>query len=121
MYNNIGRKIKILAKVIACILAAASAIIGVEMIVGGLQYGKNLQMIGTGMLYIGAGSVAAWLSSFVLYGFGELIERVCRIDDHIRYTRLPDDLTENGEYGFDMRGGSFAERDFSRDISEDDR
>lgn len=66
MYKNIGGKIKILSQ----ILAVAGALISVCFAVIFLSN----DIIGLGFLTMLFGPAIAWASSFVLYGFGHLIE-----------------------------------------------
>ena len=73
MYSNIGGKIKVLAKVIAIIEAAAAVIMGIAIMAEGDE------LVPIGMLIMFVGPVVAWISSWLLYGFGELIEKTCNI------------------------------------------
>ena len=73
MYSNIGGKIKSLAKAICIIEAALSAVGGVLLV----ALDDDLIMYGMALAIIGP--VIAWLSSWAMYGFGELIERVTEI------------------------------------------
>ncbi len=73
MYDNIGGKIKVLAKVIAIVEAIAAVIIGIVIIV------PDDVMIPAGLLVMLAGALIAWVSSWLLYGFGELIDKTCDI------------------------------------------
>ncbi len=68
MYSNIGGKIKVLAKVIACIGVVICIIYGFVMLVSM----EGMALIG--FLIMTVGSLLSWLSSLVLYGFGELVE-----------------------------------------------
>jgi hypothetical protein len=74
MYNNIDRKIKVLAKVIFWVGVIASVAIGIAMIVTGanMRRGGGLIMLGSGLLV--GGSLCSWISSMLLYGYGTLIE-----------------------------------------------
>lgn len=72
MYNNIGRKIKALAKVLAWIGIAVSVISGLGMIIASSRSGGAMALLG--ILTMALGSLVSWVSSFVLYGFGELVE-----------------------------------------------
>ncbi len=72
MYNNIGKKIKVLAKVLAWIGIAASVISGLAMIIASSRVGGPMAL--TGILAMVLGSLLSWVSSFVLYGFGEIVE-----------------------------------------------
>ena len=65
MYNNIGKKIMGLAKFVAWIGIIGSIISGIFIISAGSQIG---------FLTIVLGSLVAWVGSFVLYGFGQLID-----------------------------------------------
>lgn len=68
MFNNIGKKIKTLAQVITWIGIIASIIGGIAMI----AIDKNFILFS--LIIIVVGSFVSWLSSFILYGFGQLID-----------------------------------------------
>jgi hypothetical protein len=68
MYDNIGSKIKSLATVICVVLIILSIISGIAIMI--LSEG----MVLVGILVAGLGSLFAWVSTFFIYGFGELIE-----------------------------------------------
>lgn len=77
MFENIGGKIKALAKVICWIGIIACVVIAIVMFVqaGETYYrGERTTLIITGILVMTVGSLLSWVSSFVLYGFGELVE-----------------------------------------------
>lgn len=66
MYDNIGGKIKQFAKLCAGIGIAISVMCGLAvMAAAGLL---------VGVLVAAIGGVASWVGSFVLYGFGQLVE-----------------------------------------------
>lgn len=65
MYDNIGGKIKGLAKVIFIIEAAIC-------VIAGLVLASEDE---AGILLLLLGPAVAWISSWLLYGFGELIEK----------------------------------------------
>ena len=79
MFNNIGGKIKGLAKFICWVGIIASIIFGIIIIAsatksfGGYRYTDTRTII-LGVITIVAGSIISWIGSFVLYGFGELVE-----------------------------------------------
>lgn len=81
MYNEIGKKIKTLAKVLTIFGIVASIIYGIVL----LALGQTV----AGIIYILIMPFLAWAGSFVLYGFGELVEKVCNIEKNIRQ-RYPD-------------------------------
>ena len=74
MYDNIGGKLKTLAKVQFWIAAIASAIAGIVMLVS--------EMV-LGLLFLLGVPVIAWVASWLLYGFGELVEKVCHIEGRL--------------------------------------
>lgn len=84
MYNNIGGKIKGLA-VFFCILGILGSLtVGTLAIVAGseldffVEDGVIYGAVG-GVLIIIVGSLISWVSSFLLYGFGQLVQNSDRI------------------------------------------
>lgn len=67
-YENIGDKIKGLAQMIFVIEAIAAFIAGIALIA------SDEDLIPLGLLVIVIGPIIAWVSSWLLYGFGQLIE-----------------------------------------------
>lgn len=71
MWDNIGEKIKALAKVIAWVGIIGSIISGIVLFkissIGGGLY------VGLGFAAIIGGSLISWISSWFMYGFGELL------------------------------------------------
>ena len=65
-FKNIGKKIKILATVIAIIGSLVSIILGIILIC------KTVYI--DGILWITIGPIVSWISCFVLYGFGQLVD-----------------------------------------------
>lgn len=74
MYDNIGDKIKGLAKALCIIETITAAIAGIVFLVDGSEDKALL-----GFLLTFGGFVISWLSSWPLYGFGELINKACDI------------------------------------------
>ena len=66
MFDNIGGKIKVLAAVVTILGCIVSFVFGIILFVE--------REFGMGFLVIIMGGLLSWVSSFVLYGFGELIE-----------------------------------------------
>ena len=71
MFRNIGKKIKIFAMVLTGIGIAASCISGIAVMFFLSRY--SVQVV-PGLLIIIFGSFFSWLSSFFMYGFGQLID-----------------------------------------------
>ena len=67
-YDNIGDKIKGLAKVTFVVEAIAAVISGFAFMA------SDEDLILIGLLLLGGGPFVAWVSSWLLYGFGQLIE-----------------------------------------------
>jgi hypothetical protein len=79
MFDNIGGKIKTLAKIICWLGIIISVISGMVLIgISGL----------VSVLTIIAGSLTSWIGSFSLYGFGELIEKTTEIAENTRYINI---------------------------------
>ena len=75
MYENISGKIKKLSKAIA--------VIGIIIaVIAGFWYIADYDEILQGVFIIVLGGLAAWISSLLIYGFGELIEKVSLIEQH---------------------------------------
>lgn len=77
MFNNIGGKIKDLASAMAIIGIIASFVLGFVL------FGIDDDMIPVGIVIIVVGSLISWIGSFLLYGFGELIEKTCIIEERL--------------------------------------
>lgn len=73
MYDNIGGKIKGLAKAIFIVEAIAVVITGIALMA------FDGDMIPLGLLVMVVGPLVAWVSSWLLYGFGELVDKTCDI------------------------------------------
>lgn len=75
MFDNIGSKIKGLAQALFWLEIIASVIVGVVLI-------ENTK--GLSLLYVLAGVIVALVSAWVLYGFGEIIDKLCDIETNTR-------------------------------------
>ncbi len=74
MFDHVGKKIKGIATVVTWIGIVISFIIGCILIYEGAQDSDNGILILIGILVMAIGSFIAWLSTILLYGFGELID-----------------------------------------------
>ena len=68
MFENIGRKIMTLAEIVTWL-----GIIGF-ILYGLVIMAQDEDLIIVGFLVMGLGSLGSWIGSFLLYGFGQLIE-----------------------------------------------
>ena len=66
MFNDIGKKIKAVAALSAALGMIASLIVGLVLM--------SEDSVGLGLVTIIFGSLLSWVSSFALYGFGELVD-----------------------------------------------
>ncbi|HBJ18741.1 MAG TPA: hypothetical protein DDY70_03210 [Clostridiales bacterium] len=100
MYCNIGKKIKGLAVFFCVIGIIAQIILGIVCILVGnglLSALANsypaLRQITSGTVTAGGivvmviGSIITWISTWLLYGYGELIDKVCDIEDGMYYMK----------------------------------
>ena len=67
-YENIGDKIKGLAQMAFVVEAIAAVITGIALMA------SDEDLILYGLLVLIAGPIIAWVSSWLLYGFGQLVE-----------------------------------------------
>ncbi|MBQ8174641.1 MAG: hypothetical protein IJ009_04485 [Clostridia bacterium] len=77
MFNHIALKIKTVAEVTAWIGIILSCFFGFT------QMYNDDDLILTGLITIALGSLLSWLASFVLYGFGQLIENTDILRKHL--------------------------------------
>ena len=86
MFENIGGKIKTLAKVLCWAGIIVSLIIGIFFLtIAEDSYSKEELYIVLGIGFIFVAPLLSWISSFFLYGFGELIETNCEIARNTQY------------------------------------
>ena len=87
MFTNIGRKIKVLAKVLCWIGIIGGIVSGISLIIVGAKgtgiamdyYGSTSVVGGAALIAVGVVllivlPLLAWVSSFLLYGFGEMVD-----------------------------------------------
>ena len=73
MYNNVGSKVKILAKAVCLLGIIASVVYGLVLIAPGTENNTVL-----GILIIPLGSLLFWLGSLPIYAIGEAAENAER-------------------------------------------
>ncbi len=82
MYKNIGNKIKTLAKIVCIVIAIIWVMVGFVLIFN--RYSSPFVRL-IGLLTIFISPFFAWISSFLLYGYGELIEQNAEINQKLKY------------------------------------
>ncbi len=70
MFNNIGKKIKTLAEIICWLGIIFSVLFGL----GNIFSDKSGLSLFTGLFLMIVGPLISWIGTFLLYGFGQLIE-----------------------------------------------
>ena len=78
MFNNIGKKIKTVAQLVTYIGITLFIIIGIVVAAFGLENDDPLGIVWC-IIIILIGGLISWLMSFILYGFGELIDKTTDI------------------------------------------
>jgi hypothetical protein len=76
MFENIGKKIKSLVVIITSIEFVLFIIAGIALIIA-----DNFLL---GILVGGLGCLFAWLTSFFMYAFGEIVDKVQCIEENAR-------------------------------------
>ena len=99
MYDNVGRSIKTLAKVIAAIGCIICFIWGISQIISAQElseYSREMAGIMTtnGFLIMSIGALVSIVASFFMYGFGHIIECVQNIENKLcGKDRLEEEIT----------------------------
>ena len=85
MFNDIGKKIKNWAKFVCWTGIIMSVIYAIIMfvMVGEAPYGTEVFYFGLGIAFLFVGPLLSWIGSFFVYGFGELIDKICDIERNI--------------------------------------
>ena len=81
MFDHIGQRIKTLAVVITVIGMIVSVIAGCDYI-----FNKSRRIYG--LIIIVGGIIASWASTFILYGFGEIIDKLCDISQSLNEQKI---------------------------------
>ena len=75
MFDNIGEKIKGLAKATFIIMSIISIMVGLVVLYE--------ELIGLSLFLIFICPIISWISSWILYGFGEMITNTSEIKDSL--------------------------------------
>ena len=103
MFNNIGAKIKGLAKFIFWVLAIISVIAGILIIIQGVgnthsDSQQKIVAVIIGIATIVGGIILAWLQNFLLYGFGELVDSNQKILRELQQRSIDQVIEERKNY-----------------------
>lgn len=82
MFDNIGKKIKSLSIVLCWVGIIAYVIVAIIMFINASEgpYRTEGLYTGLGFAFLIGGPLLSWVSSFFMYGFGELIDKTCDIE-----------------------------------------
>lgn len=97
MFENVGGSIKVLAKVLCCLGIIGSIIAGIVTVsqASNTNYNGEFYKI-LGYIFVIVGPILSWISTLLLYGFGELVENSTIIaEQYLDELDLEDD--ENDE------------------------
>lgn len=94
MFNNIGKKIQTLAKVICWVGIIFTVLLGAFCLYGGINT-YNYEMIANGIILIILGPLSSWISSLTLFGFGELVDSNKQMKEDIEELKNKIDTTSN--------------------------
>ncbi|MBR3934300.1 MAG: hypothetical protein IKJ68_10400 [Clostridia bacterium] len=106
MFDNIGGKIKILAQVLCWLGVIASVICGFSIMVDSDD---------VGFLIVVIGPLVSWVSSFFLYGFGQLIENT---DILVLNSKKPNS-NKKSQHTKNFKAETYTEKDFLEDIRKE--
>jgi len=109
VFDNIGGKIKTLAQVVCCIGIVCSVFVGIVMAVNG----EDLAFSGFMIMVIG--SLVSWVSSFTLYGFGQLIENT----DQLVLNAQKPYSNKKAKQTKKVKEDTYTEEDFLEDIEKE--
>jgi DNA-directed RNA polymerase subunit M/transcription elongation factor TFIIS len=115
-YDNIGNKIKGLAQMTFVVEAIAAVITGIALMA------SDEDLILYGLLVLIAGPIIAWVSSWLLYGFGQLIENSDIIaEEYNRKNEKHEKVVEkNNERKQEQRKKAIKATIVNPEISEDE-
>ncbi len=103
MFDNIGGKIKVLAKVLCWIGIIGFVILAFVMFDIGSKYYSNVTERILGWVFLIGGPLISWIISFFIYGFGELIEKATQIEINTRKVKKDDKEKNKGISSLDKK------------------
>lgn len=83
MFTNIGGKIKLTAKIACWVSMVASFIGGIILLIYSIVEAED-ELIIVGLIVPLVAPFLCWIGSFVMYGFGELIEKTAEIAENTK-------------------------------------
>ena len=109
MFDNIGKKIKNLASIITWVGIILSVTIG--LVLAFVSYDFAI----VGLVIIVVGSLSSWISSFLLYGVGQLVDNSDKLLRSKGINPYASNSTVKPDYLTDLLNkGLITEEDYSR-------
>lgn len=84
LYGNIGGKIKGMAKVFFIVESIITILAGVALLISAIDSYNSEERFLLGFFFLALGPVIAWISSWLLYAFGELVEKTRANENNTR-------------------------------------
>jgi len=91
MFENVGEKIKKLAVILCCLGILGSIIWGISILGVSDRYNDTTV---AGITTIVVGILGSIISSYFMYGFGELIVHIISIDNKIKENNVANDISK---------------------------
>ena len=100
MFENIGSKIKTLAKVICWLGIIGSCLSGISVAITIIELDDDFAFLGFfgGIILAAIGSLFSWLGTLALYGLGQLIENTDILVAQGRHKMVPPPFPQGGNY-----------------------
>ena len=115
MFKNIGKNIKKLARIYFWISTILVIVLGIVLIVVGANMWEGGPIIALGVVTILVAPILAWLSTCLLYGFGELVDNSTVIKNHLVGA---DDFDTSDEVMFSVKRKATFEREKIEEYSD---
>ncbi len=108
MFENIGGKIKTLAKVLCWVGIIFSVLVAIILFIEANEgsYRTEGLYIRLGCIFLIIGPLVSWINSFFMYGFGELIERTTEVSLNTRYLRQAASNTKDTSLNRNIRSST---------------
>lgn len=92
MFANIGKKIKLTAKIVCWVTMLVSFIGGIALLIHGCNEGNRgwgsdaeaAMLVAIGLIISIVAPFLCWIGSFMMYGFGELIDKATEIAENTK-------------------------------------
>lgn len=92
LFTNIGKKIKLTAKIVCWVTMLASFIGGIALLIHGCAevnsgWGSDAEaamLVAIGLIISLVAPFFCWVGSFMMYGFGELIDKATEIAENTK-------------------------------------